>query len=386
MNPVRKSALRLRHLPLPQALRALAFFPYSRLAARVSFRRAYSPVEKDLDRWFGTSAPVLYHPGFGREVGWSERPTSQATHVVDQTLLSSDPRLQWEATRDQDLAVVARAALVEGPTDADSLFVEDRLQRFLLGPVPNAMEASLRCISWLEAARFFVPLGLLSGPMLHRLAERLLQLGTFVERRFYEVPLGGNHYLAHAAGLLYLGRLLPGTTTTDRWARRGYDVLVSEIGRQFRDDGGSYEQSTAYHLFSLELVLGATLLIGGHGIGWPAAVRERIYRSAQFVGALVRPDGSFPLLGDDDSGRFHRWGYDAYARELCALSALLFEDPGLALAANGASSAPSWLLGIDSVERLKRLGKIPSERVGSTSFQSTGLHVLVDGSECHATL
>src|ERR1700737_2818884 len=225
MNPIRKTALRLRSLPLHQAVRALALFPYSRLASRVSFGRVHVPGETDIERWFGASPPVLYHPGFGREPG-ADEPIILARKAFDETLLGRDPRLQWEAARDQDLATLARQALAGRPSAANGTLIEDRLQRFVLEPSPNAMEASLRCVSWLEAARFFVPLGLLSGSTLHRLAQRLLHPGTFVERRFYEVPLGGNHYLAHAVGLLYLGRLLPGFTTTDRWARRGYDVLV----------------------------------------------------------------------------------------------------------------------------------------------------------------
>jgi len=383
---VNKALGRLRHLSPQQAAQTVALTLHTKLAIGRTFPLPHVVTESDIDRWFGPNAPVLYHTGFGHEAGTASKAWDLKTAAREPKFPGRDPRLSWEAARDQDLSWLAMSVRLRGAQESIRAVVEERLARFLNTPSANAMEAALRCIAWLESTRFFVSAGLLSPPLLKQVTQRFLQVGDFIERRLYEVPLGGNHYLTHAAGLLYLGRLLPGTRATDRWARRGYAILAREVLRQFRVDGGSYEQSSGYHLFSLEVVLGTTLLLIGQGGGWAAAIRERIFEAAHFASALARPDGSVPLLGDDDSGRLHRWGADPTVREICALAAVLFDDPGLARTASGASAAVSWLCGSRGSRRLASLSNLVSPRRSSQSFESTGVHVLVDDLNCHVVL
>ena len=109
-------------------------------------------------------------------------------------------------------------------------------QRFDLAlsrPIPNPMEFALRSVTWLELARFRASDPTFSLKQKRRLAVWLLRCGWGIERRLHEIPLGGNHLLTHCAGLLYIGRLLPGSSQTARWARRAERLLHTEILRQF---------------------------------------------------------------------------------------------------------------------------------------------------------
>jgi hypothetical protein len=108
----------------------------------------------------------------------------------------------------------------------------------------------------------------------------------------------------------------------------------------------------------------------------PDRVAERVRAAARFAGTIARPDGTIPILGDDDSGRFHRWGNQPAVRELCCLAALLLADPELAVAAADASTAAAWLTGSDAPARLKALALAHPDPVTSRSFVRTGLHVL----------
>ena len=330
----------------------------------------------DVERWFGTEAPVLYYPSFGRQ---ASGPQLRRYGEEEELLLprhQADPRLKWEHERDQDLSAVVTDAILHGWDDRRSSAVNGRFDLALSRSIPNPMESALRSVTWLELVRFRATDPTFSIEQKQRLALWLLQCGGGIERRLHEIPLGGNHLLTHCAGLLYIGRLLPGPSRTARWARRAERILHMEILRQFHGDGGSYEQSLPYHLYSLDVVLGCALLLRGQGVELPNRVAERLRAAARFAGTIARPDGTIPILGDDDFGRFHRWGNQPAVRELCSLAALLLDDPELALAAADTFTAAAWLTGGDAPARLKALASPHPVPVTGRSFRRTGLHVL----------
>lgn len=365
------------HLSLPDAIRVVGLTTWQHVLERLPAPALPPVTEGDVARWFDERPPVLFHPTFGQASG------PGFTRISPPTGTCADPRCRWEISRDQDLA--ARIAL--SPPD-DHRVVDSaarRLDRLIAVPPPNAMEAALQAISWLQVARF---LAARQTPLNWRVrvATRLLALGHYIERHLHEVPLGGNHYLTHAVGLLFIGRLLPGGDHAERWADIGRRIVAVEVGRQFRDDGGGYEQSTGYHLFSLELVLAATLLLRGQGEQWEPAVRHRIHQAARFAASLLRPDGSIPLLGDDDSGRVLQWSSDSRARDVCSIAAAVFDDPELARAASPATTAVAWLLGEASAVRLRHMVGEASRPPRRICHVSTGLHVVRDGGRVHAVL
>ena len=69
-----------------------------------------------------------------------------------------------------------------------------------------------------------------------------------------------------------------------------------------------FERSTCYHRYTLEFYLHATLLTNGpDGTFDPefSGLLERLRKASR---ALQRPDGSWPVLGDEDGGRLIRLG------------------------------------------------------------------------------
>ncbi len=378
-DPLRRSAHLLRRLRgLSNSDRARFVAWSTGTAANGIIRRESPPsvTAADLHRWFGAEPPVLYHPLFGRVASGPKLSRNGKAESPASPSIRADPRLEWEGARDQDLAGVVTDAIANGWDQPRSVVINNRFERALNASMPNAMEAALRSVTWFEVTRFRMTDPTFSLRQKRVLALWLLRNGAFIERRLHEVPLGGNHLLTHAAGLLYIGRLMPGLACTDRWAKRGERILHSEVLRQFHADGGTYEQSTAYHLFALDVVLSYALLLRGQGVSLPNAVAERIRTAARFAAAIARPDGSIPILGDDDSGRFHRWGDQPAVRELCSLGALLLDDPDLAVAADGSSSSAAWLNGSDAPSRLNALASRRILPVISQSFVRTGLHIL----------
>ena len=376
---------RLRHLPPPDELRLLGWGVLGEVR-RLAPQPRVRPVSRDeLERWFGPAAPVLHHTGFGREATGPPFGTIEPL-PVSSGAVTLDARVSWEGERDQDLFALVTAGLLDHRLVDRGPAIVERAQRVMTAAPPNAMEAALRSITWLQVLRFAVPAKAADGVMLERLARWLLRMGFLIERRLHEVPLGGNHLLSHAVGLLHLGRLLPGRPETTHWAERGRRIVEREALQQFHSDGGGYEGSTAYHLFSLELLLSAALLLHGQGETLSMPARERIRAAARFAAAIARPDGSIPLLGDDDSGRVLRWSDEPPVRVVCALAAMLVDDAELAVAAHGCSVAASWLWGTGAQERLQTLAATAGNLAPSSrSFERTGLHVLRDAT-AHAVL
>jgi hypothetical protein len=154
-----------------------------------------------------------------------------------------------------------------------------------------------------------------------------------------------NHYLGNIAGLACAAAYLPADSGTDAWLLFAIQELAAETDRQFLADGGHFEASTSYHRLCMEMlavsaafvaalpkeriraalarpnlrvrhgarleprdvrVLGARFEATGDLL--PAAFHGKLRRAAQFTRDVMRADGSVPLVGDDDSGRFLRLG------------------------------------------------------------------------------
>ena len=129
-----------------------------------------------------------------------------------------------------------------------------------------------------------------------------------------------NHYLADIAGLLVLAI---GTQSlfSDSTYIRNFCIaeLQKEMLRQTYPDGTDFEASTCYHRLALELFFYATFLsvithkeftgknhrqVAENIFG--KTYTDRLYKMFDAVYYLIKPDGTFPQIGDNDSGQFFK--------------------------------------------------------------------------------
>lgn len=158
-----------------------------------------------------------------------------------------------------------------------------------------------------------------------------------------------NHYLADICGLTFIAVYLPESIETDNWLAFTIGQLKLETLRQFLPDGGNFEGSTAYHRLSNEMVIYTTALILGlpqdrltrlsnidpkryDYLPGEAGVQkcwelyetdineygqkiltpfelgfvEQLQKAIMFFAAILKADGTFPQIGDNDSGRFFK--------------------------------------------------------------------------------
>src|SRR2546428_597443 len=89
------------------------------------------------------------------------------------------------------------------------------------------------------------------------------------------------------------------------WDRQCCAWLAQEMDVQVLPDGADFESSVPYHRLVTELFLGAARLGDDHGRPLPDTMLARVRAMVDFLGAVVRPDGLMPQVGDADDGRVH---------------------------------------------------------------------------------
>lgn len=278
---------------------------------------------------------------------WSER--TWFANIEYGHAEGADIRVPWETGRMQHLPRLALCA-DPGEDRCERIIrhIENELVDFaVLNPVGwgvqwrSAMEVGLRAANILVARDILSAKDLRFRPEVDRLVTRF----TYEHAVFILNNLGwsprrrNNHYLIEIVGLLVVAVYLEATDETDAWLQLAISELLAEVEYQFNRDGSNFEGSTAYHLFSSEAVaVGAAFAEAvarreGHrmssaadfsqlpttvrmrvnretvaerlsGDGWFKTLRSRCDSFRDFVEGIVKPDGTVPLIGDNDSGRF----------------------------------------------------------------------------------
>lgn len=303
--------------------------------------------------------PIDWQLDFKSGYRWSEK--SWATRLTYGRLLGVDVKVPWELARMQHLPQMALRAVALGMNDPEARRLAREIHNQWLDfiatnppgfgvnwlcPMDVAIRGANLCLAWdiLRTVDFSLDL-----EVENVLAHSLLDHGRYIVGRLEWSTNRANHYLADICGLAFIAAYLSETQETDHWLAFTIEQLNIETLRQFLLDGGSFEGSIAYHRLSTEMVLYATALIlglpqerlerlvaldrkdyaflsdvaglhdqwslqetgndiAGERIRTPFSPRfiERLYRAAIFFAAVLNPDGSFPQIGDNDSGRFFK--------------------------------------------------------------------------------
>jgi hypothetical protein len=250
----------------------------------------------------------------------------------------------------------------------------------------SSLEVSYRAISWLWALQLFADAPQLTDDVLARALESLRRPGTHVARYLSTYYSPNTHLTGEALGLLYLGTALPLFESASRWRTLGWDILREQLFRQVRADGTYFEQALYYHRYTADIFQHALILSDANG--WPrdAAVWARAERLVEFLVHAVHPDGTVPLVGDDDGGRLMRLDglQTRDARPTLASGAALFGRSDMRCVAGDAVEECIWLLGERGAAALATHPPV-SPSGGSRAFRDGGFYVMRDGWGTSAT-
>ena len=304
-----------------------------------------------------------------------------------------DIKVPWELSRCQHFVWLGQAYWFTGDETYAREFVGQVLDWIAQNPPQlgvnwaSTMDVAIRVVNWLWGYYFFH-----TSPALHDAAfllpffKSLLIHGRHIRRNLERSALfTGNHYLSNIVALVYLGYLLPEFKEAERWRTFGLRELEREMFKQVYADGVNFEASVSYHRLVLEMSLSATILAQLHGHTFSSQYLARLEKMVEFILYATEPDGTVPLIGDNDNGRLHRlkvWKDRAREwadyRYLLAIGAVLFEREDFAIAAGQQWEEALWIWGERAIAfRNKIMGNEHAPlKLASRGFRVAGLYVM----------
>jgi hypothetical protein len=274
----------------------------------------------------------------------------------------ADVKVPWELARMQHLPQLALAAFLatsgSGGFEPAARYVEafrSQVLDFVATNPPRfgvnwsmTMDVAIRVVNWLAAYDLFRSAGTTFDDSFEAIFRRsVLEHGLHIVGNLEWHPtFRGNHFLADAAGLLFVAAHLDRDPERDAWFAYGRGAIVSEATRQLQADGSGFEASTCYHRLTAEILTYSAALLRGarkedvaavagadvsmlriarqarenarllsttepdppagteNGGLLPDAILGRLESAAGFTVDLTKPTGAIVQIGDNDSGRF----------------------------------------------------------------------------------
>lgn len=259
-----------------------------------------------------------------------------------------DPKDFWEIARGWQWL----PAVLEANSPEQRRQILDKIMDWLgKNPCPNGLAWAVGLDVAIRAINLLM-IFTISGE--ERLTPHLSTHLEYLRRMLWlsRYAIRNNHYLGELTAMALLSRAL-GETSAERWK----DEMKEELTRQFYPDGVNVEQSVRYHFFSLQFAVIARLLL--------EADVPFLEKSGEFLLATMKPDGTWPSIGDDDSGcifRLHKEGPGGDYKSMLSILALLFERPDFAFAA-GRLYPEAELLMENAEEKWSNIeAKIPEQK------------------------
>jgi hypothetical protein len=201
-----------------------------------------------------------------------------------------DHKNVWELNRHQQLVVLAQAGeWAEIERQLESWWAANPFQRGINWA--SALEVAFRALSWMWVDHLTPAM---PAAFRRRFLTELYRHGLHLEYNLSIYFSPNTHLLGEVVALHALGCAYPDFPNAARWRALGRRWVVNEVGRQFREDGSHFEQSSYYHGYAYDM-------LRFHDAIEALPDRGRLEKIAEYWDA-VRDFG----LGDEDGGMFVR--------------------------------------------------------------------------------
>jgi len=335
--------------------------------------------------------PVDWHLDFKSGYRWNPKTYYRDIKYPIKGWNGADIKIPWEISRFNYLISLGEAYWLTGEEKYSRRFISLISDWIDKNPVKQGLnwnstiEAGIRVANWIVGWYFFKDSEAITPEFMAKFLDSLLIHGRFIKSNLeYTEGLTSNHYISNLVGLFYLGLFLPEFREGKEWLSFSKRELEKEMEKQVYSDGVDFEASTCYHRFVLELFFYPALLARLNGIDFSSDYLSQLKKMFDFVLYTLKPNGRIPQIGDNDSGRLHR--FEAEAKEvldmkyLLSLGAMFFGEMRYKIREFGLSPETLWIFGL---EGLGDWGRMPARTIAnlkSRSFSDAGIYIMREGS------
>jgi len=296
--------------------------------------------------------------------------------------IPGDVKYVWELNRHHELVRLAQGYALSGD-EALATRIRDLLWRWMDQNPPgrgvnwaSSLEVSYRAIAWCWIWHLTRTSPVWQSELLPRFLWSLWHHARHIERYDSIHHSPNTHLTGEALGLLYVGLFFPEFRRAARWATAGERLLDSELQYQVLPDGMHFERATGYHRYTVEIYTHCALLSRAYGLPISDRVQEALERMLRASQALARPDGSWPIVGDEDSGAVLRVTVSSPddQRPMLAVNAGLLNERQWSLGVDAPARAAGWWL-LDDLS-WHRLASMPATELpaGTFALESAGYY------------
>lgn len=306
------------------------------------------------------------------------------------TAETGDKKIVWELNRHQHFFTLGAAFRLTGEERFAAAFAR-HLEGWMAQNPPgmginwfSSLEVAFRAISWIWAFHFFKDSKALA-PELFQKALKYLYLHARHLEKYLSVYYSPNtHLTGEALGLYYLGTQLEIFERARDWRATGEQILFAELDRQIYPDGVYFEQSTWYQRYTADFYTHFLILKTFDTDDTDKDLEEKLEQKTEalhdFLMHAAYPDGTTPIIGDDDGGRSLPLSSTEPNdfRGTLSTAAVVFGRGDFKYAAGEFAEETLWLLGAAGVKSFDAVRAFEPS-VTSKFFADGGYFAMRDG-------
>lgn len=306
------------------------------------------------------------------------------------TTETGDKKIVWELNRHQHFFTLGVAYRLTGEERYAAVFAR-HLEGWMAQNPPgmginwfSSLEVAFRAISWIWAFHFFKDSKSLSPELFQKALKYIYLHGRHLEKYLSTYYSPNTHLTGEALGLYYLGTQFEIFERASDWRATGEQILFAELDRQIYTDGVYFEQSTWYQRYTADFYTHFLILKAFDTDDTDKELQQKLEQKTQglhdFLMHAAFPDGTTPIIGDDDGGRSLPLSAAASTDFSGTLStgAVIFGRGDYKFAAGNLAEETIWLLGAKGVQSFETLPAFePLE--SSKFFADGGYFTMRDG-------
>jgi len=326
--------------------------------------------------------PIDWHSDFKSGYCWN--PKTFYRNIRYGHTEGVDIKVPWELSRFQHLNILGQAYILTKDKKYSVEFANQIIDWIRNNPVgfgvnwKCTMDVAIRITNWLVGMEYFSGREIFSKDFLEEFYVSIYEHAKFIHSHLeYSSVLTSNHYLSDIAGLFFIAIYCPFFRESKYWLSFCKRQLENEMQKQVYDDGCNFEASIFYHRLVLEMFFYCELLGRRAGIEFSAKYRTKLKKMFEFFLYYIKPDGTAPQIGDNDSGRFLIFSRIPVLEHkyLSNLATIYYETPHFKLPQLNFGEEAFWVFGREGkkiYESLSYREKLLSPKV----FPDAGCYII----------